>query len=209
MIITYYGAASVKVQIGDTVLAFNPVSKESKQKASRFGANIALISVNHPDYNGSENAAFGDKQPFVVDGPGEYESSGIFIKGIKTDGPNGLINTAYSVLFENIRMVHLGGIGSKEIAAEAKEAMGSIDIVFVPLSGEGILPADEAYDLASSFEPAFIIPLHGGEKGKGTPLDKFLEEAGEDAPEFLDKLTVKKKDLEGKESEIVFLSSVL
>ncbi|MEK7556865.1 MAG: MBL fold metallo-hydrolase, partial [Patescibacteria group bacterium] len=74
MVITYHGLESFKVQFGDTVLAFNPVSKDSKLKTAKFGADIALISMHHEDMNGAEQVSFGEKKAFVVEGPGEYES---------------------------------------------------------------------------------------------------------------------------------------
>ena len=81
MIITYLGGEFVKVQFGDTTIAFNPISKESKLPTAKFGANIVLSSLNHPDMNGAEQVSFGDKQAFAIKGPGEYEVKGIFIKG--------------------------------------------------------------------------------------------------------------------------------
>ena len=82
MVITYYGAGCFKVQSGETVLAFNPPSKESEFKSPRFASDIVLVSSNHKDYNGWENLpgkAEGSK-PFVAEGNGEYEISGIYIK---------------------------------------------------------------------------------------------------------------------------------
>ena len=46
MIISYFGGEFVKVQFGETVLAFNPPSKNSKLKTVRFGADIALGTLN-------------------------------------------------------------------------------------------------------------------------------------------------------------------
>jgi hypothetical protein len=47
MIITYFGGEFFKVQFGDITLAFNPISKESKLKPSRFGADIVLSTTHH------------------------------------------------------------------------------------------------------------------------------------------------------------------
>src|SRR3984885_5824382 len=98
MIITYLGGEFIKVQFGDTVLAFNPISKDSKLKTSKFGADIVLSSLNHPDMNGVDQISFGDKKPFVISGPGEYEVKGVFIKGLPSesnyDGEK-RINTIY------------------------------------------------------------------------------------------------------------------
>jgi hypothetical protein len=42
--------------------------------------------------------------------------------------------------------------------------------------------------------------------GIDNALKKFLKEAGEEAVKPIDKLTIRKKDLEGKEGEVVILS---
>ena len=68
MIITYQGIESFKVQFGDIVLSFNPISKNSEHKSSSFGADIVLISINHPDMNVSEQASRGENKPFVISG---------------------------------------------------------------------------------------------------------------------------------------------
>ena len=86
MIITYLGKQFFKIQRGDLTIALNPISKNSKhnKKISTFGANIVLINVNHPDFNGIDTVTYGDTKPFVISGPGDYEINGIFIKGIMT-----------------------------------------------------------------------------------------------------------------------------
>src|SRR5450631_1774437 len=84
MVITHYGGEFFKIAFGDATLALNPISKDSKLKPSRFGADVALVSLNHEDFNGVEQIGFGEKTPFVVSGPGEYEIKGIFIKGFLT-----------------------------------------------------------------------------------------------------------------------------
>ena len=89
MIISYQGVQSFKVQFGNTVLAFDPVSKSSKFKTGSFGADIALISLNHPDMNGASQASRGDKEAFVIKGPGEYEIQGVIIKGLPSTSQYG------------------------------------------------------------------------------------------------------------------------
>ena len=83
MIITYFGKQFFKIQQGETVLSFNPVNKSSKTGISaHFGADIALVTTNHPDYNGIEQLSHGDREPFAITGPGDYEIKEIFIKGV-------------------------------------------------------------------------------------------------------------------------------
>lgn len=213
MIISYQGVQSFKVQFGETVLAFDPVSKNSKFKVSSFGANIGLISLNHPDMNGSEQISRGEKQAFIIDGPGEYEVQGVFIKGLgsvsnygdpsMSSGSSTKNNTIYTVNLENMNLCFLGALGSIDIPKETKEAIDGVDILFVPIGGNGVLSAGEAYKFAVSLEPSIIIPMNFDDKS----LKAFLKEGGDESVKPIEKLTVKKKDLEGKEGEIIVLES--
>ena len=207
MIINYLGGQFVKIQFGDTVLAFNPVSKDSKLKQSKFGADIVLTSVNHADMNGSDYVSFGEKKPFVISGPGEYEVKGVFIKGFPSesdyDGEK-RINTIYTVTLEGMNICFLGALNTPELPKEADEAIDAVDILFAPISGEGVLDAAKAYKLAVSVGPKIIIPVNYGDSGDKDALKKFLKEAGEN-PKAEPKLTLKKKDLEGKEADVVVL----
>ena len=209
MVITYFGADFFKVQFGDITIAVNPISKESKLKQARFGADIALVSANHPDLFGVNQVSRGDKKPFVVSGPGEYEIKGVFIKGLPsttTYGGSQLVNSIYTVSLENMNMCFLGALDSEKLPAETIEELDEIDVLFVPIGGDGVLAAAAAYKLAVSLEPKIIIPAHYGEVGAKDALKIFLKEAGE-SPKAEEKLTLKKKDLEGKEADIFILAA--
>jgi len=207
MIITYLGGESVKVQFGDTTLAFNPISKDSSLKAAKFGADIALVSLNHPDMNGVDQVSFGDKKAFAVTGPGEYEVKGVFIKGHASESSYGgekRINTIYTVELEGMNICYLGALGDAQLPKDADEAIDDVDVLFVPIGGDGVLGATDAYKLAVSIGPKIIIPIHYGDIGGKDALKAFLKEAGE-SPKPEPKLTLKKKDLEGKEADVVLL----
>lgn len=207
MIISYQGLESFKISQGDLTLAINPVSKESKEKSVSFGSDITLISLNHPDTNGAAQTARGDKAPFIISGPGEYEVKDVFIKGLLSTSTYGAkgeatkINTIYLVSFEGINICFLGALSDAKLSKETLEAMENIDVLIVPIGGEGVLDPASAYKLAVSLEPSIIIPMHY----KDSALKQFLKEGGEDKSEPIDKLVIKKKDLDGKDGEIVVL----
>ncbi len=213
MIITYYGKQFFKIQRGDMVLAFNPISKQSKSSKSgalaHFGADIALVTTNHPDYNGLEQLSHGERSPFAITGPGDYEIKEIFIKGILSpasiDGKK-YINTIYTLTVDNISIAFLGALSDGELSKEAREAINSPDIIFIPIggkSGEGMLDVRASAKLASSLEPKMIIPMDYD----SASLKSFLKETGEEKAEVVDKLTLKQKDLDGKEGEVVVLQA--
>jgi len=52
-----------------------------------------------------------------------------------------------------------------------------------------------------------IIPMHYDGIGQKDALKTFLKEAGAESSKPVDKLTIKKKDLEGKAGEVVVLKS--
>ncbi|OGI92932.1 hypothetical protein A3A99_00090 [Candidatus Nomurabacteria bacterium RIFCSPLOWO2_01_FULL_41_18] len=208
MIITYFGKQFFKIQRGETVLSFNPVSKSSKTGINaHFGADIALSTTNHPDYNGLEQLSHGERVPFAITGPGDYEVKEIFIKGVLSEAvisDKKYINTIYIFSLDNINVVFLGALSNGEISKEAHEDINSPDILFIPIGGKGLLDAKMAAKLASSFEPKMIIPMDYDDAS----LKMFLKEIGEEKAEVVDKLTLKLKDLDGKEGEVVVLKAV-
>jgi len=209
MVITHLGQEFFKVGFGDITLALNPISKDSKLKTSKFGADVALSTTNHPDMNGFDQVSFGEKKAFEISGPGEYEVKEVFIKGFASEsminGEKGM-NTIYTIELEGMHICFLGALSNKDLPSETLEAIDDIDILFVPIGGKGTLAPSDAYKLAVKLEPKLIIPMQWSEDK--AVLKTFLKEAGEENIKPEEKLTLKKKDLEGKEGDVVVLSSV-
>ncbi|HEY4517831.1 MAG TPA: MBL fold metallo-hydrolase [Candidatus Paceibacterota bacterium] len=206
MVITYHGGQFFKIVFGDTTLAVNPISKASKLPQTRFGADIVLISLLDSDFDGIENVTHGDKQPFVAHGPGEYEVKKIFIRGIPaTSSYGGSARQAaiYLVEMEGMHLAFLGPISSRKLPAESKELLEDIDILFVPIGGGELLSPSDAHELSVELEPRLVIPCHYD----AAHLKSFLKEEGEENMKPVEKLTLKKKDLEGKEGEVIVLAS--
>ncbi len=200
MVISYLGGQCFKISQGDLTLAFNPPSKDSELKASKFGSDIVLISQNHEDFNGVENASFGEREPFVISGPGEYEVKGVAVRGFGSEtsyGGQKSINTIYSVSLDGMNLCFLGALPTS-----AKQELDDIDILFVPIGDKGVLDYEKAHELAVQLEPKAIVPM----QYDAAALKSFLKEAGEDVKP-VEKLTVKRKDLEGKEGEIIVLQA--
>ncbi len=209
MVISYMGGECFKITQGNLTLAFNPPSKDSSLKTSKFGSDIVLVSADNEDMSGVENASFGDREPFVISGPGEYEVKEVAVRGFGSEsgyGGDKNINTIYSVALEGMNLCFLGALNTPDIPAAAKQELDDIDILFLPIGGEGVLDHAAAYKLAVQLEPKAVIPMHYGQMGNKDALKLFLKEAGEETKP-IEKLTVKKKDLDGKEGEIIVLES--
>ncbi|MFA6408384.1 MAG: MBL fold metallo-hydrolase [Candidatus Paceibacterota bacterium] len=212
MVITHHGGQCFKVTLGDLTLVFDPIAKGATLPSVRFGADIALVSRNHPDMNGVEEVTYGDKVPFAITGPGEYERRGVVLQGFLSKSKYGLdkgreeaVNTIYSVILEDMTLVHLGALADDELSAEAREGIGEIDVLFVPIGGDGSLSPAKALELAVSLEPKIIIPMHWSGIGEPKSLEIFIKGAS-GTNETLDKLTLKKKDTIGRDGSIIVLT---
>ena len=208
MVITFHGGQAFRVSFGDLTLAFNPVSKESKLKTASFGADVVLVTTKHSDMNGSDQASRGDKEAFVVDGPGEYEVKDVIIKGFQTEsiyGGEERLNTVYVVDLEGMTICFSGALKNPSVGAEASEEIDNVDILFVPIDGEGELNSAEAYKLAVGLEAKIVIPM--GAHMTKEHITQFLKEGGGEGTKAVDKLTLKPKDVAGKTGEIVVLEA--
>ncbi len=206
MILTYHDGFCVRASAGDTTVVFGPVSKDSKIfKATYFGADVAFVSLNHPDMNGASEAARGEKQPFLVIGPGEYEVKEITASGFPSGSKYGgepRTNTIYSIHFDGLSVLYLGALGDLDLPSDVLE-MDSPDVLIVPVGGQGTLNPAEAAKLAVKLEAKLIIPILYDEK----TLKQFLKESGAEGTKPVDKLTIKPRDVAGKENEVIVLSS--
>lgn len=206
--IQHFGLGMVKVQLGERVIVFNPIGRGVTPPAggepTKFGADLALVSLRDTAYNGVEQVSRGDRVPFVIDGPGEYEIMGDFVRGFATAGPSEKINVVYLLVLDNTRLVHLGALAKPELANEIVEALGQIDILFVPVGDPpvGELGPKGAAKLATLLEPRAVVPVNFDAKS----LSAFLKEAGETVAS-VESWTVKKKDLSEKEGDVVVVKS--
>lgn len=195
MVITYYGISCFKIQSGDTVLAFDPLSKKSGFKPPRFQADIVFVSSDDDNHNGFENIASKEKDspPFLINGPGEYETRGVSVAGIRPS----FLNTVYVLSFENLTLCHLGNFEEKELKSETQEFLADIDVLFAPADSVNIVK------IINQIEPRIIIPMHYDNK----KLKGFLKEIGREEVKAVEKFTFKKKDIMDKKGEVVVLKS--
>src|SRR5690606_22468500 len=119
----------------------------------------------------------GDKEVFVVDGPGEYEISGVFIEGFGVfhDAKQGAErgrNTIYKITIDDIKIVHLGDLGH-ELSDTLIEEIGNIDVLLAPVGGVYTIDPAAAAQIVSKLEPRIVVPMHY--KMEGMKEDVFGE----------------------------------
>ncbi len=174
------------------------------------GADILLITHSHRDHN---NVKAVKGEPFLIEGPGEYEIKGVFIQGIPAFHDNLLgkergTTTIYTIEVEGIRLCHLGDLGQKELSTDQLEKIGEVDILMIPVGGIYTISSKEAPKIMAQIEPKIIIPMHyqiPKLKLKLDGVEKLLKTVGIKSIEPLNKLSIKKKDLSEEEVKIIVL----
>jgi L-ascorbate metabolism protein UlaG (beta-lactamase superfamily) len=214
MVITWYGLSSFKIVSGTSTLITDPFAKTAGPTPPRGTADAVISSnLNVPTYNNTEPVS--REGTFIINGPGEFDVKGLFVRGIaaagdpaqKTDGFDH--TTIYNIRMEDLRLGFLGSLKQKELTDAQLEAMGDIDILFVPAGGNTVCDAEQAVAITNQLEPKYVIPMHYAQAGIKIKLDKlevFLKEIGQAKKSPQDKLTTKKSALpEGDTTEVVVL----
>lgn len=191
-------------------IVIDPYSEEIGLKLLKMEADILLISHSHYDHN-NKKSILGN--PFLIEGPGEYEVKGVYIEGISSwhdqkEGQERGENTIYTIEAEEIKICHLGDLGQKKLTEEQLEKIGNIDILMIPIGGVYTISAKEAISIMAQIEPKITIPMHyflPKLKIKLDSVEKFLKPLGIKKLDPLPKLAIKKRDLTPEEAKIVIL----
>ena len=212
MTISWYGQSCFRLETREATLAIDPFSKEIGLTPPHFKADILLVTHQHPDHS-NVGAIAGD--PVLIAGPGEYETRSISVQGILTfHDPNGGtergLNTAYRIALgsEGMVLAHLGDFGEAGLRQETLEALGDIDVLFIPVGGTYTIDSETAAKIVNQIEPRLVIPMHyqlPGLRVKLSPVDAFLKSYGAGGAERLEKLSIRKKDLPEEETRVVVL----
>ncbi|MEI6400231.1 MAG: MBL fold metallo-hydrolase [bacterium] len=209
MVISYLGKQCFKITQGDLTIVLNPPAKDSKFAISKFGADIVLSSTHTKDFNGGESFFYGEKEPFIIDGPGSYEVKGLLFEGVSMpailDGKTHF-NTMYTFELDGIRIVFLGALTATKLSSEATELLNSPDLLFVPIGGKDIIGFKDAAKISVALESRIAIPMDYGNDQEKDALTNFLKETGQEKAEKVDKLTLKRKDVLERQGAVIVIS---
>jgi L-ascorbate metabolism protein UlaG (beta-lactamase superfamily) len=217
MKITWHGQSCfklvVKVNNGEKItILIDPFDKEIGLNPPRGSADIVIVSHDHHDHNNVKTVS---GEPFIVDGPGEYDIKKIFIRGIYSfhddkKGEERGINTISVIEAEEMKICHLGDLGQKELSDKQLEKIGEVDILMIPVGGTYTINGSEAVKIINQIEPKMVIPMHYKIPGlnlKLNPVEKFLEEIGGEK-EKVEEFSIQKKDLIEEEMKVIVMKSL-
>lgn len=195
MDIQFYGANCVTLATKQARVVVDDNLASLGGKSATKAGDITLFTTEHEPVAGAK---------LSIDQPGEYEVSGISIYGIAArahmDEEGKQSATMYKLLIDDLRVLVVGHV-YPELDDTQLEAIGMVDIMFVPVGGNGYtLDSIGALKLIKKIEPKLIIPTHYADADLQYPvplqeLGQALKELAMEPKETVAKLKIKSGDL--------------
>jgi L-ascorbate metabolism protein UlaG (beta-lactamase superfamily) len=205
MDIQFYGANCLALNTRHARVVIDDNLAEMGGKTIAKEGDIALFTGPH--------ANLVKEAKIVIAQPGEFEVSGISIYGIAArahiDEEKQKNATMYKLLFEDLNVLVVGHV-YPELSDAQLEAIGMIDILFVPVGGNGYtLDGIGALKLIKKIEPKLVIPTHYDDASLSFPvpqqtLQQGLQALAMEPKETVQKFRIKSGEL-GDTTQLVIL----
>ncbi len=207
MEIKYYGANCLRLADKKVSITINDEFKKHGLKGVTKSNDICIFT----DTGNNECAG-----RFIIHGPGEYEISGVSVKGIAAKSMINKDDTSVVIYRIEYNGSILGVIGNiyPELNDDQLESLGIVDVLFIPVGGNGYtVDAHGAVQLIKLIEPKIVIPTHYQESGvkyevPQAELDVFLKELGVTEHTTQDSLKLKDIDLTGSARLVVLKRAI-
>lgn len=160
----FFGANCIKITTKNTTLVIDDNLKSLGLKQVLKNGDIALFTQHLIAEKADASAA-----KLIIDEPGEYEVSNVSIEGIAArshlDEEGRKSATMYKITLDDTKIAVTGHI-YPELSDKQLESLGMIDIMLVPVGGNGFtLDGIGALKVIKKVEPKIIIPTHYADKG--------------------------------------------
>jgi L-ascorbate metabolism protein UlaG (beta-lactamase superfamily) len=157
MEIKFFGANCIKLQTKKASVVIDDNLAFLGQKSVTKDSDLSI-------YTSKQDETKIPKSVFYVDRPGEYEVLNVSIKGIAAqahlDGPEKKSAVMYRLVINDYKIGVIGHIYS-EISDEQLESLGMIDVLFIPVGGNGFtLDAQGALKIIKKIGPSTVVPTH-------------------------------------------------
>lgn len=139
----------------------DPFDDNVGYKLPSVEAEIVTTSHSHYDHN-FVDCVIGDFD--IINTVGEFNIKGVSIIGVPTYHDNEMggkrgNNIVYKFEIDGINICHMGDLGHVLTEAQLK-AIGSVDIVFIPVGGNYTIDAEVAMEVIDMLKPKMIFPMH-------------------------------------------------
>lgn len=167
MEITWLGESALLLKGRDTKVLLDPAFRKGGVPAN----STAEIVVSPA---GGDNVLTPTQGPQVIARQGEYELSGVSVRGVVTAG-----GTLFVTEVDEVAVCDFGEF-SGPLDVEALDAIGTIDVLAVSLQQGSPTRAVEVAALVSQLQPSVLVPVGFQPSGDESPgeLAEFAKEMG-------------------------------
>ena len=205
MDVQFYGANCLVITGKQTRLVVDDNLESLGAKSVTKDGDIAIFTGHYE--------VPGRQVKLLVDQPGEYEVSGVSIYGIAArahiDEEGQKNATMYKLMLDDMNVLVVGHI-YPELNDTQLEAIGMVDVMFVPVGGNWYtLDGIGALKLIKKIEPKLVIPTHYDDEALKLPVpqqsfEQALKTLAMEPKESVARLKLKSTEL-GDATQLIVL----
>ena len=193
MQIRWYGQSSFLLR-GEHSVFIDPFG--SMEAAAARGSAVRLSAdrrsrggapARHARARRSQNAVevVGGSPQVIRSTAGTFESPLGEVVGIASEhddvaGTKRGPNTIFRFVLDGLRVSHFGDFGQAELRAAQQQAIGEVDVLFLPVGGGPTVGGEPAAAIVRALRPRLVVPMHYGTDAVDflDPPDAFLDALG-------------------------------
>jgi L-ascorbate metabolism protein UlaG (beta-lactamase superfamily) len=190
MQVEWYGQSAFRLSTGGTTVFIDPFGDMSglESRGLEFGypaiegveADLLLVTHEHRDHNATE--AIGGDPTVLRSTAGRLESPVGEVLAVASEhdeaaGTERGPNTIFVFDLEGVRVCHFGDFGQRALRDEQAAAIGSVDLLVLPVGDGPTIGAEQAASIARRFGARWVVPMHYRTPRVNflAPADAFLE----------------------------------
>ena len=146
-------------------------------------ADLLLVTHEHGDHNGVEVVGGSPQTLRSTAGTLDSPIGEVIAVASEHDAAAGTKrgpNTIFRFALDGLRVCHFGDFGQAVLRAEQQQAIGEVDVLFLPVGGGPTVGGEDAAAIVRAVRPRLVVPMHYRTDAVNflDPPDAFLDALG-------------------------------